>query len=79
MAKLTREERDALRQRIDEARRAALGPARRDARPGHPSRFRNLGHVPTVINAGREIRRPTLQWYDDLPPAKPPILAHLNG
>ena len=68
--------RAALREAIDRATRAGLRPANRDARPGFIPR--SLG-IATVTNTGREVRRPTLSYYDNLPPEKPRILRALNG
>ena len=67
-------ERQALREAVSEATRAALPP---NARPGHPSRFGNLRSA--AANTGREVWFPDLGWYEALPPSKPKILSALNG
>lgn len=72
---LSAKERQALHAAIDKASRQALVGAK-VARPGHPSRF---GFIKTQASVGREIIRPTLAHYDNLPPSKPRILRALHG
>ena len=74
---LTAAQRELIHRRIDEATRAGLRPARRDARPGHPSRF---GWLKTAHTAGREIMPlPTLSDIDEWDLRRPQILKALNG
>ena len=71
---LTASDRKRIREAIDRATRAGLGPI---ARPGHPSRF---GFMTVVASAGHEVRpHPTLGDYDNMPAHKPAILRALNG
>jgi len=70
---MTGPERQALREAVSEATRAALPP---NARPGHPSRF---GWLKQSVNTGREVQLPDLTFYENLPPGKPHILRALNG
>jgi hypothetical protein len=70
---LTAANRKAIHEAIDRATRAGLGPI---ARPGHPSRFQS---ITVVANRGHEVRHPSLEVYDSMPPSKPRILQALNG
>lgn len=66
-------QRQALREAVSEASRAAL-PA--NARPGHPSRF---GFIREADTRQRAARIPGPEFYESLSPSKPRILSALNG